>query len=374
MWARFSSAAVLPLALALAPRASAQTPASFARDTVLPITMQLAAADVRSPSLAGTGPVWRGRVAHPEPVSAIRLHIVVSGTGGPWRLVVRSEMTGAIADTYESSSALVKTGDFWTRDVPGTAALIDLIASGDCSRLAVAVDKYAYAAAPLQKQSIFGVDGRIPVVNASARVRDLGRSVARLRIMIAGMGQATCTGWAVTTSLVFTNEHCVKDATDARSTLVDWGYDGPSATVETVRVDDLVALSHDLDYALLHLEQPLAAKWATLTLSPTDAADGEDLILIQHPLGGFKQASLESCEVSGLRMPGVTGTLTDFGHHCDTLNGSSGSPVISDASGKVVGLHHFGFDEATNTFVNRAVSIGLIFADVDKATPALLSR
>jgi Trypsin-like peptidase domain len=372
MWARFSKAAAL--ALVIAPAAAAQTPASYARDTVLPITMQIAATDVRARDLSGTGLLWRGRVAHTSTVAAIRLHVVVSGAGGPWQLVVRSELTGAIADTYDSSSAWAARGDFWTRDVAGAAALVDLLASGDCSRLTIVIDKYAYAAAPLQKQSIFGVDGRIPVLNASARIRDMGKSVARLRIMIPGLGQATCTGWAVTDSLVFTNEHCVGSVADARSTLVDWGYDGPASAIETVRADDLVALSHDLDYALLHLEKPLAAKWPPLELSSREAAENEDLILIEHPLGGFKQASLESCEVSALHMPGVSAGQTDFGHRCDTLNGSSGSPVISDASGKVVGLHHFGFDAATNTYVNRAVSIGLIVADVDKSRPALLPR
>src|SRR5262245_29615265 len=192
--------------------------------------------------------------------------------------------------------------------------------------------------------------------------------------MIAGFGQATCTGFALSDSLVFTNEHCVSTLDDARSTLVDWGYDGPSATVESVHVDDLAAVSHEFDYALLHLEKPLAAKLPPLKLATADAKDGEGLIVIEHPLGGFKQVSLESCDVAGIQLTGVTPNKTDFGHRCDTLNGSSGSPVISDATGDVIGLHHFGFDTAPRTYVNRAVAIGLIVKDIKQTRPELIAQ
>jgi V8-like Glu-specific endopeptidase len=43
--------------------------------------------------------------------------------------------------------------------------------------------------------------------------------------------------------------------------------------------------------------------------------------------------------------PGVRPeVLTDFGHSCDTIQGSSGSPVL-DSNHRVVGLHHWGFDD-----------------------------
>ncbi len=370
MSARFCSAFFVGLLAAAS--APGQDRLIFQREKVLPVTMQLAASGVATPALSGRGLIWRGRISHPAAVSSIRLHVVVSGHGDRWQLVVRSETTGVVVETYDSMSRPVRDGSFWTRDVPGSAALVDLQATGDCGGLSIAIDQYAFETTPSTQQAIHGIDGRLAIVDASARLQALGRPVARLRIMIPSLGQATCTGFLVSDSLLFTNQHCVESPAEARSTLADLGYDQADMPFETMRVDDLLAVSHDLDYALLHLERPAAARWTHLDVSRSpEPSEGEQLVLLEHPLGGYKQVSLESCEVSGVQMPGVTATPTDFGHKCDTLNGSSGSPVLDESSGAVIGLHHFGFDVGTNTFVNRAVRIGLILADVRKQRPTV---
>jgi trypsin-like peptidase len=352
--------------------AAAQGRISFDRERSLAVTMTLAPIDLRSPAVSGTGLVWRGRVLHPAAVPSIRVHVVMTGLPAGWRLVIRSEETGSIVEAYTPSPALMAAQGFWTGEIPGRAAFIDLELTAAGATVAVVVDRYAFDATPATRQAIHGIDGRLAIASASSRVRGLGRSVARLRIMIENVGQATCTGFLVSEVLLFTNEHCVASDTEARSTLVDLGYDQADTPTETIRAQRLVAVNHDLDYALLQLERAAPPQFARATLDPAHRlAVDEQLIVVEHPLGGYKQVSLESCEISELDMPGVTAARTDFGHKCDTLNGSSGSPVLDFDSGAVVGLHHFGFDLDTNTLVNRAVRIGPVLEDVRRQVPGI---
>ena len=62
---------------------------------------------------------------------------------------------------------------------------------------------------------------------------------------------------------------------------------------------------------------------------------------------------MADCKLSGVNRIGAkTGDASDFGHLCDTLGGSSGSPVMDWQSGFVV-LHHFGFVSASSDPVNQ---------------------
>ena len=84
--------------------------------------------------------------------------------------------------------------------------------------------------------------------------------------------------------------------------------------------------------------------------------------------------SIADCHLAGLDRVGVkAGDRTDFGHFCDTLGGSSGSPILDWSSGLVVGLHHFGFLAGAADPVNQGVVHARILADIlqqDKAAHA----
>ena len=98
-------------------------------------------------------------------------------------------------------------------------------------------------------------------------------------------------------------------------------------------------------------------------------------MIIQHPGGEPKKFSLEGCVVAGLQRAGASAEPTDFGHECDTKGGSSGSPVFDRTTGRVVGLHHFGFREGLDEPVNQAVEIGRILGDLRaQVDPAVFDR
>jgi hypothetical protein len=77
-------------------------------------------------------------------------------------------------------------------------------------------------------------------------------------------------------------------------------------------------------------------------------AVGERIYIPGHPSGGVKKLSIASdmdagglCAVDAAPYPGNSSN-SDVAYYCDTTNGSSGSPVLSGDTNKVVSLHHFG--------------------------------
>ena len=103
----------------------------------------------------------------------------------------------------------------------------------------------------------------------------------------------------------------------------------------------------------------------------TAPAAATDLVIIQHPAGETKQVSIVDCKVDDESVSGTTKDETDFEHRCDTLGGSSGSPLFDAKTFKVVGLHHLGFNPL-NKPVNRAVQMKLVIAKINKKFPALI--
>jgi hypothetical protein len=111
-----------------------------------------------------------------------------------------------------------------------------------------------------------------------------------------------------------------------------------------------------------------------VTLGGATVAEGQALVIIEHPAGEHKQASIDDCKVRTASRPGVTARLTDFGHLCDTLGGSSGSPVLDRQTGRVVGLHHLGFLSNDPNPVNQAVHMGLVLEDLQRKAPGARSE
>ena len=137
----------------------------------------------------------------------------------------------------------------------------------------------------------------------------------------------------------------------------------PVTRPKTFRLRELLHTSFALDYALVRLKKPVDR--VPLRLDSTHPANREQLLIIQHPGGEPKQISLRDCTVDGTPVDGRREAGTDFGHQCDTMTGSSGSPVFRFGTKTVVGLHHLGYD--AQTVFNRAVHIDRVLADLSQA-------
>lgn len=224
-------------------------------------------------------------------------------------------------------------------------------------------------------ESVCGTDESVEVACAlnstkneeGTMMRAKARPVARLSIIKEnGMQIAYCTGWLVgCEGHLITNEHCISNSQDAHNTKVEFlaessscdgnttcnsrgGCPGPVSVAGTT----LVAVSRDLDYALVRLGlndtnanfTGLYKKTGYLQLRGSGAKINEDIYIPQHPLGHGKRLSwlyngqpgrVESLTVTECRKD-------DIGYYIDTQEGSSGSPIIAKTDNNVIALHHCG--------------------------------
>ncbi|MCW8875472.1 MAG: pre-peptidase C-terminal domain-containing protein [Kangiellaceae bacterium] len=178
------------------------------------------------------------------------------------------------------------------------------------------------------------------------------RPVARLLINGSGL----CTAWRVgADNHMFTNEHCVGSQSELSNTEVWFNYQNTScggSTLEPTTIvtgQTLLASDYTLDYTLFTV-----TNFSTITgfghfgLDVRDAVSQEQIYIPQHGSGNPKELSIESdmntggvCRIDAVLANG-RGTNTDMGYMCDTIGGSSGSPVLATSSNNVIALHHFG--------------------------------
>lgn len=186
-------------------------------------------------------------------------------------------------------------------------------------------------------------------------------------IFQAGLGVAKvfpkegpCSGFLVSDNTLITNEHCVTGVEDCFSEVsVLFGFHNKDSSVgsEAFHCKSMF-VDKDLDLAVLTVDGQPGLRWFPLKLSPVAPTASEHTVVIHHPGGFEKKVSTLGCYVKTLEAPGRSGH-TDFGHKCDTIPGSSGSPVLRRHDLTVIGLHHWGADSTSVRWSveNRAVSI-----------------
>lgn len=199
----------------------------------------------------------------------------------------------------------------------------------------------------ISKERIIG-NSDMMGINFLERGIAVGRFVGRINIrnsvgMTAGYG----TGFMVSPRLLLTNNHVLRNVTDAKSSLVEFDFqlDRRGTPLPVVAFglapEDFFVTNQKLDYTLVAVN-PLSLTDTPIShyaWNPLSEEDGKILIsqavnIIQHPKGEYKQMVLRENKLVDL--------LDNFAHYtADTEPGSSGSPVFSDLW-EVVALHHSG--------------------------------
>jgi V8-like Glu-specific endopeptidase len=299
--------------------------------------------------------------AAPLQVARIRVHLRLiappTSASAAWSISVQDQ-NGNEVESLPSSAFI--DGEVWTGDVPGGQAVLRL-SQTDAH---VEVDKVAFEVTQDAPQAIVGNNDMKAIGDnaVDARIKKWAPAIARLRFMTPD-GEAVCTGFLVGADLLMTNEHCIATPADASSARVEFGFDSAAASLTTFEVKRIEAVDAPLDYSLVRLKTS-ASKFGRLHFGTTAAPAKLSLVIVQHPGGQPKQVALPpNCSVGATPKPGVNGAPNDFGHVCDTMGGSSGSPVMESTNGAVVGLHHLGFLPGM-TPENQAVHIGLIVKDL----------
>jgi len=330
----------------------------------------------------------------PAPTGASVARIQLQRRGSSF---VRLHLSG-IADAGDGDFVLsLKDGDFqerasyrradlaglqelWTALIPGDTVIVELAAvdAANAPRIRFAVDSIMFENRGAKVLSIAGRDQRRWLIEykEDSALQRAAASVAKLVFVREGGGY-TCTGFMVSDSLMLTNRHCISTAAECRTAQAIFGYElgekntlrtGPQhACQEVVKVG-----GPDLDYALLRLKGAPGRTFGKLVLKADVPAENAKLVMVQHPYGEAKQVSREDCAIKTVSAPSYESSReTDFGHTCDTLNGSSGSPMLNEKM-EAIGLHHLGFDLSSRRWgrENRAVSIQFILPLIEASLTA----
>lgn len=220
-------------------------------------------------------------------------------------------------------------------------------------------------------------------------------TVAVLTIGNYGTG-SWCTGSLVSIQdYVLTNQHCIETATGCQTTEFVFNYYRESCETSIGGIDPIVTQGYycdftdndtffinpigqctpqglnELDYAFAHVmvngNSPRPSSIYPLMemeLNHQTIADTTDIYIIGHP-EGFARVISE----------GEMDFTSPFGLHyvCDTRGGSSGSPIFSRDTHKMIGLHHCaGCDSPSER--NRGMFLDQVRADIDSRGSFFNSR
>jgi len=155
-----------------------------------------------------------------------------------------------------------------------------------------------------------------------------------------------CTGTLIASNLYLTAGHCVGSTTPGSSVFFNYQND-PSGNPQTTVSHQVTAVLEDdlggIDYAILELEGAPGDAWGITTPATFRPPAQQPITIIQHP------KSLPKVVEGGTLSYLSSGRIAY--DDLDTENGSSGSGILQDRTGYVVGVHTTG---AANDTCNAA--------------------
>ena len=348
---------------------------------------------------------WSTQINEPA-ATYIAIHFVDFDLA-PGDYLLVSDAQGGQTYTLEGKGKMGR-GTFWSQHIKGGAVLLQLMVSSATGGQGFRIDQYVTGfldlgpapgtagsaaegsasadttigeAATMGRsvQALCGIDDKRNAAcfrDSHPLVYDRSRPVARLLIN----GSSLCTGWLVSPqNHLLTNEHCISSELDAVNTDYEFMAEAPNCEDinsplgfrgTVVSGATFIQSNLDLDYALLQFTAASPVDtYGYLQVDNRTTAVGEQVFIPQHPGGRAKELALFStdphdpdgfCRVTSVSEPACTGSggNLDLGYYADTEGGSSGSPVISMSSYKVIALHHCA------VCPNRAVPINLICQDM----------
>jgi endonuclease G len=192
-----------------------------------------------------------------------------------------------------------------------------------------------------------------------ARSAPIARSVGRID---DATGRHVGTGFVFAPGLVLTNRHVLsiisygtEGLTTGATIRFAWEYDVPAAS-PAVAIVGVEAVHPTLDLALLRV----ASSPAALARAATPVGGDDWVVAVGYPGEAIPPPVYSAVFMGqfGLRRasPGIVREARPdaIAHDCSTMGGSSGSPLLSLATGDVVGVHY----EGRSAYENRAVPIG----------------
>ncbi|BBN83194.1 hypothetical protein PA25_31790 [Pseudoalteromonas sp. A25] len=308
-------------------------------------------------------------VSHPN-ASYLKLHFKNVNLKGGGKLVVRATDNSERYEYTEADmrKATLEKGDngvnhFAAMSVSSDTVIVEYTPGADLNTTlgTPVIDYYHFGIENQLSSDDLGTDSTCGAMErrdvqcwSQSHPEEFERSRPVARLVIGG--RSLCTGWRVgADNRMFTNNHCVETASELTSTEVWFNYQHTTCngttkeTVVKVTGKDFLKTDYTLDYTLFtvnNFEQ--TQPFGYFGLDVNDATQGQRIYIPQHGAGNPKELSIESdqdsnglCQVNEANANG-RGTGTDLGYYCDTIGGSSGSPVLAADTRDVIALHHLG--------------------------------
>ncbi len=322
----------------------------------------------------------------------LRAHVrLIKNADCNWYLTVRDEKYRPIQTL--TSEDFASSPSRWTARIPGPASLLDLTGCGPDTGPRLLLQEYIAMPDSAEHPYYSAQNPSDPMFKnlyeQAPRLRPYGDYVGFL--MSSWTRESwTCSGVMVASDIFLTNWHCGAPRSDfpvegywnddvVRDTIIDLSWDGDDVSRE-YNGSRLLASDPDLDFALIEV-RPInwSGKARPVTISRNPVSINQPILVIQHPAARTKQVSLDCTIVDDNIKSWRKGVEhVDFGHKCDTEAGSSGAPVL-DTDGRLIGLHHRGFDVDPKTCnqtdrINKAVRIDKILEFLGSHNSELLKR
>mgnify|MGYP001142215814 CR=1 FL=1 len=189
---------------------------------------------------------------------------------------------------------------------------------------------------------------------------EISRCVARI-ITPKGYG----TGFLISPDFLITNNHVIGSVEEVSECIAEFNFqddwNGLSERSQRFKLDaSQFQTNPDLDYTLVRVQDNPGDLFGYIDIFSSRIPEiGENLTIIQHPLGGKKQICLTDNHVASVFKHLVQYTT-------DTEPGSSGSPVF-DQQWRLVSLHHKGGllpgQDGSSHFVNEGILFNKIVND-----------
>jgi hypothetical protein len=210
-----------------------------------------------------------------------------------------------------------------------------------------------------------------------SRFHRISQPVGRLKIKVKDqenkVGMFLCTASIISENYILTNYHCIPGQVGMKvlEAKLELGYlhEIDTSTVSSFNVDPVAEESNaNLDYAIVRVQGNPSKTYGNIDISADNIFEKDAVFIIHHPEGSPKTLSRKQCFITSLKGPDIT-------HSCDTMPGSSGSPVFSDETYQVVGLHFAGSSQGnvgttmTGVIEQSPILQGIIALKSEKPQP-----
>jgi V8-like Glu-specific endopeptidase len=205
----------------------------------------------------------------------------------------------------------------------------------------------------------------------SSAERRNANKVGKLDIPVIG---SRCTAFLISEDVVMTNHHCIPTSSYAQGVVVQFKFEKGVAesAQEEFECDQFIGNNRVLDYALLKCKGNPGRKFGVVELAESEVEAMSSIYIVQQNCDYYMERSCEP--IKKISFGRITEIHNEYTHNADTLGGSSGSPVFSGSSDKVVAIHHAGYGNngLGRGIENYAVPMHKIVDDINESFPGVL--